>query len=418
MEILNNSENPERQGDSMKQEDSTRQGNSMKRQNSMKCQNSMEQLNSMGYQNSMEQPNSMGYQNSMEQLNSIEHPNPIEQVIPMKQGNTEKEMLLEQKIKKDCGNVTGIVVLRNGITQYERYFNGCTQFSKVHVYSVTKSILSALVGIAIGRGQIKSIHQKVLDFFPEYSVKKGERTIQNITIEHLLTMTAPYKYGLFPPYVKYFTSQDRVKFTLDLLGGKGDIGNFRYAPLIGPDLLSGILMKATGQSVLSFAKENLFSPLGIEIKGHLAFQNEKEQMDFNKSTSADGWAVDPAGVNAGGWGLTLSPADMAKIGQLYLNGGIWNRRQIVPAEWIDQSTKEHSRWEKEKLSFGYLWWIIDEKEHAYAAMGDGGNVIYVNTMKKLVVAITSLFQPDVSDRITFIREFVEPLFSDCCNGFC
>lgn len=267
----------------------------------------------------------------------------MNQTCSIGQRDSEKEMLLEKKIKEDCGNIAGIVVLRDGITQYEKYFNGCTPYSKIHVYSVTKSILSALMGIAAGNGQIKSIHQKVLDFFPEYSAKRGDHTIQSITLEHLLTMTAPYKYGPFPPYVKYFTSQNRVNFTLDLLGGKGDKGTFRYAPLIGPDLLSGILIKATGQSVLDFAEENLFSPLGIKIRGHLAFRNEKEQMDFNNSISSDGWAVDPAGVNAGGWGLTLSPADMAKIGQLYLNGGIWNGRQIVPSEWIDQSTREHSR---------------------------------------------------------------------------
>jgi len=101
---------------------------------------------------------------------------------------------------------------------------------------------------------------------------------------------------------------------------------------------------------------------------------------------------------------------MAKIGQLYLNGGVWNKKRIVSQKWIDESTKEHSRWEKLNLPYGYLWWIIDGKEHTYAAMGDGGNVIYVNTMKKMVVSIASVFKPSAKDRLKFIKEYVEAIF--------
>ncbi len=101
----------------------------------------------------------------------------------------------------------------------------------------------------------------------------------------MLTMTAPYKYRFFVPYIKYFTSSDWVKFSLDLLGGHGKIGVFRYAPLIGPDILSGILVKATGQSVLDFAAENLFEPLGIKVEGNLLFESKEEQLAFNQSTN-------------------------------------------------------------------------------------------------------------------------------------
>ena len=148
---------------------------------------------------------------------------------------------LEHKISTDYGNTTGVAVLKEGTLVSEKYFNGCTRESQVHVYSVTKSIISILIGIAVDRGYIQSIDQKVLDFFPEYIVRKRENTIQNITVKDMLTMTAPYKYPFFAPYVKYFTSEDWVKFSLDMLGGRGKIGTFRYAPLIGPDILSGIL---------------------------------------------------------------------------------------------------------------------------------------------------------------------------------
>lgn len=96
--------------------------------------------------------------------------------------------------------------------------------------------------------------------------------------------------------------------------------------------------------------------------------------------------------------------------KLYLNRGAWNGRQLVSAEWIDESTTEHSRWDK--LLYGYLWWIVDGNEHSYAAMGDGGNVIYVNPVKNLVVAITSLFIPAAKDRIELIKKYIEPVFED------
>lgn len=327
--------------------------------------------------------------------------------------NKEKVIELEKIISNNYSNIAGMVVLKDGNTLYENYFNGCTANSRIHVYSVTKSIISILIGIAIDKGYIKSVNQKVLDFFPDYTVKKGETTIQNITLKNLLTMTAPYKYVIFAPYKKYFTSDDWVKFTLDLLGGRGKIGKFRYAPLIGPDILSGIIVKATGQSVLDFATKNLFSPLGITVETNVVFHSKEEQLAFNKAKNISGWVADPNGVNTGGWGLTLSSRDMAKIGQLYLDNGIWDGKQIVSKRWIDESTKEHSIWEKLNLPYGYLWWLDSDKEHGYAAMGDGGNIIYVNTKKKMVVSITSLFVPKSKDRIKLIKEYIEPIFDEC-----
>ena len=314
---------------------------------------------------------------------------------------------LEQKINSKYGNTTGIVILKDGIVSYEKYFKGCTANSRVHIFSVTKSVISILIGIALDKGYIENIEKKVLDYFPEYKVKRGETKIQNITIRDMLTMTAPYKYRFFAPYIKYFTSSDWVKFSLDLLGGHGKIGTFRYAPLIGPDILSGILVKATRQSVLDFAAENLFEPLGIKVENNLLFKSKEEQMAFNRSTDISGWVTDPMGIHAAGWGLTLTPMEMAKIGQLYLNGGMWEGKQIISSKWIEDSTIEHSRWKKENLPYGYLWWV---NEDGYAAMGDGGNVIYVNTKKKLVISIAALFALKAGDRIELIKKDIEPIF--------
>ena len=315
---------------------------------------------------------------------------------------------LEAAISSNHSNIAGITVQRNGLTVYENYFHGYTPDTAFHVFSLTKSVISALIGIAIDQGHIKSIDQRVLEFFPEYTPKRGEKTAQHVTIRDMLTMTTPFKYKS-APYTKYFTSENWVKSALDLLGGKGEIGQFRYTPLIGPDILSGILTNATGQSTLNFAYENLFSPLGINVTQNIVFQTKEEQLSIMKDHHESGWVVDPKGINTAGWGLFLTPSEMAKLGQLYLNRGAWNGRQLISEDWIRESTTEHSRWDELKLRYGYLWWVIDEEEHSYAALGDGGNVIYVNPAKNLVIAIAALFQPRAKDRIELIKTQIEPM---------
>jgi CubicO group peptidase (beta-lactamase class C family) len=222
-------------------------------------------------------------------------------------------------------------------------------------------------------------------------------------------MTAPYKYEL-EPYQEFFASENWVNAALDVLGGDKPIGEFMYSPIVGTHILSGILAKAAGSSILAFATEHLFSPLGIQVPHNVVLRNEEEHHAVMNDRNTTGWVVDPQGINTASWGLFLTSGDMAKIGQLYADGGVWKGKQLVPAEWIEESTREHSRWGE--LSYGYLWWMIDKNEHSYAALGDGGNVIYVNGKKKLVVSIASLFVPEVKDRIAFIMEHVEPLFGE------
>jgi len=197
----------------------------------------------------------------------------------MNQGNINE---LEKVINSDYRNIAGIIVQKNNIKLYENYFNGCTAETAFHVFSVTKSVISALIGIAIDKGYIGSIDQKLLDFFPDYMPKRGEKTAQQVTIRDMLTMTAPFKYKS-APYTKYFTSESWLKSALDLLGGKGEIGHFRYTPLIGLDILSGILTNVTGQSLLEFAYDNLFSPLRIGITQNVVFHSKEEQLSIIKN---------------------------------------------------------------------------------------------------------------------------------------
>lgn len=319
---------------------------------------------------------------------------------------------MERMIHSSYNNIGGLVVQKHGEIVYEKYYNDCTESTALNVFSVTKSIVAILIGIAIDQGHLLSVDQKILEIFPDYAVARGENTIQRIILKDMLTMTAPYKYKTkSAPYKEYFESKDWVKSALDYLGGKEKLGEFFYAGIIGPDIFAGILANSTGRSVLDFATEYLFTPLGISPKTDKRFQEKDDQMEFLKACNQNVWVFGPSGINTAGWGLTLTARDMVKIGQIFLEKGKWNGQQIVSSDWIWECTKVHSWCKEFKMSYGYLWWIIDDKERCYAAMGDSGNVIYVNEKKELVVAINSLYKQGAMDRRKLIREYIEPVFA-------
>jgi CubicO group peptidase (beta-lactamase class C family) len=321
--------------------------------------------------------------------------------------NNEKAMVLNALIEKEYGNIAGVIVQRDNEIVFENYYNGYNQNDTIHVASVTKSIISALIGIAIDKGLITGAEQNILDFFHGYEVKRGEKTIRKITIKDLLTMTAPYKYK-HEPYTKVYSSDDWTKAALDLIGGKGEIGVFKYST-VGTQILSGVLSNATGQSVTDFATENLFRHLDIKRPENVTIKDKNEHFAFLKNKYVSGWVVDPKGVNTAGWGLSLSTRDMAKFGQLYLNMGKWNDKQILSSKWIENSVEAHSKWGN--FRYGYLWWLIDGGDRGdYAAIGDGGNVIFVSPDKNIVIAIASQFMPRAKDRIELIKKNIVPLF--------
>lgn len=319
---------------------------------------------------------------------------------------SETKVSIRNLVQEHYANIAGLIVLKDDQIVYEDYFDGFDQLSSIHVASVTKSIISALIGIAIDRKAVDNIEQKVLDFFPDYKIKRGEKTIQKITIKNLLTMTAPYKYK-YEPYTKVYSSNDWTSSALDLLGGKSRIGDFKYTT-VGIQILSGIIAKASGQSVSDFAQENLFRPLDIPPPSDKRINSREEYTAFLKDKHVSGWVVDPGGANTAGWGLALSTGDMVKIGQLYINKGNWNNRKIISSKWIEESTGKHSQWGD--LSYGYLWWVLDgEKDNSFAAIGDGGNLIYVSPELNTVVAISSRFMPRAKDRIELVRKHILPI---------
>ena len=318
---------------------------------------------------------------------------------------------LHDIVSEQGKNICQIVGYKNGIKVYSDTWNNFKDEDTCHVMSVTKSITSLLIGIAIDQGLIKSIEQHVLDFFPDYKIKRGEKTIQKVTVKHLLTMTAPYKYK-YEPWVKVCSSDDWTVAALDLLGGRAGInGEFRYTTL-GIHILTGIISKTSGMTTVDFANQYLFEPLGAKQHKNYLAETAEEHKEFTTSKEPKGniWFCDPQGVGAAGFGLCFSADDMAKIGLLCLNKGLYNEKQIVSSEWIKESTKVRYKCDEnfQNMGYGYMWWIIDEKKNIYAAIGNSGNVIYVNPTENIVITVAATFKPTVFDRIQFIQKYIEP----------
>ena len=317
-----------------------------------------------------------------------------------------------EQSKGNESNICQICAVRNGEMVYSDNWHGFQIDSAVNVMSVTKGVMALLAGIAVDKGFIKSTDQKVLDFFPEYTVKRGEKTIYNVTIEHLLTMTAPYKYRS-EPWTKVCTSDDWTKAALDLLGGRSGItGEFKYATL-GIQILAGVIENATGMKCIDFANEYLFLPMDIPNHKIHGASDKDDQFDFlmNKSPRKPEWYSDPQGTVTAGWGLTLSAYDMAKIGYVLINNGVYHDQRVISNEWIKQmiSPKLQLGEMFGNMQYCYLWYRPYQDKPVFAAIGDGGNVIYADPEKGISVGVTGTFKPRIFDRVDFIEKNVIPI---------
>jgi CubicO group peptidase (beta-lactamase class C family) len=236
---------------------------------------------------------------------------------PDKQGlNTALLCTMDQGISGGkLANVDDIVVIRHGVLVYERYYDYPHQMNydpttRHNGYSMTKSVVSLLVGIAMDRGLIKDLDAPIASYLPgDTGLRESDKA--SITLRHLLTMSAGLGFERAPG----------VSFQY----------NNRETELIG-----AILKKVTGKGVDVLAQENIFAPLGIEDVA---------------------WYKNPVnGLPTSASGLSLRPRDWAKIGQLVLNRGAWDGKQIVSASWIDRSTSEHIK-TTEPNAYGYQWWV-------------------------------------------------------------
>ena len=311
---------------------------------------------------------------------------------------------LDEKLNaRKEANVHAVVVLRGGRLVFETYRSGDDWMwgtklgavgytpAKLHdTQSVSKSIVSLLIGVAIDHKLIASVDESVFSYFPEYgAIRTPEK--DEIKLRDLLTMTA----GLAAndTYVDWYSpanteremyqSADPYKTVLErkLWNKPGEWWNYNSGCTM---LLAAVLHRVTGKRLIDFAKEALFDPLGIK--------------DFEWIT------VEPSGEPAAGGGLRLRPRDMAKIGQLILNKGEWSGHPVVSASWIEESAQpRYPTWWSRK--YGYQWWVgsseIGEKSYPWiASLGLGGQRIFIVPELSLVVAITAgMYDSDRQDGV-------------------
>jgi len=279
----------------------------------------------------------------------------------------------------------------------EKYFAPYGVTSPHELYSCTKSFVSALVGIAINKGLISDVQRPVVGFFPgeDFSGTDSAHTSaqqilykQSITVENLLTMSSGLEWSENDETYRkmYMSYADWVKFVLDapMVAEPGRTFNYSSG---GSHLLSAIVQKSAAMNTYDFARGNLFGPLGI-----------KNPI----------WERDPSGIPIGGWGLHLVPRDMAKLGYLYLHGGEWEGKQVVPSLWVRESTRSHIHTDG-NLQYGYQWWI-DPSGSFFAGLGRFGQCIFVVPGLDLVAVFTAHIETN-DPEIDLLRKYIIPACS-------
>ena len=329
---------------------------------------------------------------------------------------------VERMVEENYTSVRSILVVRAGLLVYERYWQGLDAGDGHDVRSVTKSVVSALVGIALADGAIQSLDQTVGELLGDHVPPEADPRVADVTVRHLLSMTSglpaddtsiagdPTIFG------EVHRNPDRVRAGLSLPLAAAPGLRWAYSD-VSADLLAVIVAEATGRSVLDFARERLFGPLGIETDGAyepvvVGWPPTPEQLERYQA-SAVAWPTDAQSYHWGASGLRLPSRDLAKIGFLYLNEGRWDGDQIVPADYVRESTAPGDTSTGSRDSFGWQWWIArDSGPRAYSARGFGGQVIEVVPGLDMVAVVTG--DPDVprGDGHTLVYDFVVPAAED------
>jgi CubicO group peptidase (beta-lactamase class C family) len=279
-----------------------------------------------------------------------------------------------KEINNNCYEIHSLLIIKNGFLVFERYGNSFTPEVIHNLNSSTKSIVSALFGIAIKEGYISGITGKMLPYFNYMSIKNMSAEKSNITTEDLLDMRSGLEWNDEEIITEYLNAENAVQYILDR--GMVAAPNTEWHYNSGSShLLSAIITRTTGKSAEEYALNKLFTPLGI-----------------NKYA----WAKDRQNINLGGLGLALTPRDMAKFGYLYLNKGKWKNDQIIPQDWVSTSTSAHSDtyWAGK---YGYHWWI--KNDDCYASQGAFGQNIYVYPKKNIVIVYTAGLPVEKADEI-------------------
>jgi CubicO group peptidase (beta-lactamase class C family) len=268
-----------------------------------------------------------------------------------------------------------LLVVRNGQLAVEEYFHGNHADSLNDVRSVTKSVLSTLVGAAIAAGFISSLEETLGDHLPP-DVANLDSTQQSISIRDLLTMSGGFLWdesGGFGSYNTWIRSDDHIQHLLDQPSAFNPGSSFTYNSA-AVHLLGVLLQEAVGMPLAKFADQFLFIKIGI---------------------SARDWEELTRGYVNGGSGIDLRPRNLARLGQFYLQGGKSGDTQLLPENWVEMATAPNFSWRStygplRSFTYGYLWWIQEGQANtAFLAWGFGGQFIYVVPELELVVVATT-----------------------------
>jgi CubicO group peptidase (beta-lactamase class C family) len=290
-------------------------------------------------------------------------------------------------------NIRAIIVQVDGRTRLEHYYSSSADQSRSS-FSVTKSVMSTLVGIAINEGRLH-LDDRLAKLLPREAAVMTPR-VARVTLRQLLTMTAG-----FPDTSRVthgdplYSAQNWTRFILAHQDSAPGV-QFHYSDY-GAHLLSPILVQATGQSVLTYARAKVFDPLGISTVPAAQPRLDAAHLpEYARARFA--WPVDPQGFNTGAGWIKLRPRDMATFGQLFLQSGRWQGKQVVPAGWVRRATTAQagtafavdSHGAFDPRNYGYLWWVetVDGAD-AYFALGFGGQRVEVVPARHLVIVVST-----------------------------
>ena len=262
-----------------------------------------------------------------------------------------------------------LLISHRGELVFEEYYNGADPRRPANMKSASKSVISALIGIAIDEGHIKSVEDPITKYFPDYIFNQTDPDKQLITIENLLTMQSGLETTSNRNYGKWVLSENWVEFVLNqpLVAKPGTRMLYSTG---STHLLSAILTRASGINTKEFAQKHLASQLGYSMSY---------------------WSRDPQGIYFGGNDMEMTPRQMLAFGELYLNKGVHEGRQIIPTNWVKESYRPHVLSPRgQGRYYGYGWWLRDLAGMLVpVAWGYGGQLIFVVEPMDLVVVATS-----------------------------
>jgi len=266
-----------------------------------------------------------------------------------------------------------LLILKNDSLIYENYYNQFTKEDYSNIKSASKSLLNLLIGIALEKGYIQSIDQPIYEFLPELFSDTTDIKKKDITIKHLMLMQSGLKPTSLDNYGPWVASEDWLQYAIDqpLEAAPGQIYGYSTGDT---HLLATVLARAAGTKALAFAEKYLYGPMDINIQE---------------------WSEDPKGNNEGGNNVYIKPIDLAKVGIMVRNGGVYEGKQLVPKKWIEESISNQVAPQGISRPFdidgyGYLWWLVKARGYAtYSAIGFGGQYMMTIPELDMIIVVTS-----------------------------